>query len=371
MTLAGHPFSPPARVLVVDDESQFCELIRGALEPRGYQVAEAHSGAEALASVAAAPPDVVLLDVLIPGIDGIEVCRRLKADPPTAMLPVIMVTAQSDRRNRLAGIDAGAADYLGKPIDLPDLALRVRNTVTAKRLADEVRENLSRLRDLEHLRDSLTHMIVHDLNSPLAAIIGSLELLQLYATAAAPKLDPAVLDRCLACALQMNDLIASLLDLSRLEAGKMPLHKEATELAPLVSGVLESSRSQLAGRPLVLSGPVGEATAFCDGGVVRRVLNNLIGNAIKCTPAGEVTVALSREASLIRVTVRDTGRGIAPEHHGVIFEKFRQVRESDARAGTGLGLAFCKLAVEAHGGRIGVESERGKGSTFWFTLPAG
>ena len=136
MTLAGHPFSPPARVLVVDDESQFCELIRGALEPRGYQVAEAHSGAEALASVAAAPPDVVLLDVLIPGIDGIEVCRRLKADPPTAMLPVIMVTAQSDRRNRLAGIDAGAADYLGKPIDLPDLALRVRNTVTAKRLAD-------------------------------------------------------------------------------------------------------------------------------------------------------------------------------------------------------------------------------------------
>jgi len=362
--------APQARILVVDDEPQNRELLRDTLELRGYFVEEAGSGAEALARIAAAPPDVVLLDVAMPGMDGLEVCRKLKGDPLTAPLPVIMVTAHVDRKDRLAGIEAGADDYLTKPVDLQDLGLRVCNAVRAKRLADDVRENLRRLRELEHLRDSLTHMVIHDLRSPLASIMMGLEVITMSAVSLTPERKLEIAESCFSSAQRMSEMVTSLLDVSRLEAGEMPLQKNPVKLASVMTDVLESIRGQASRHTIVLAGPAGEATACCDAAIVRRILVNLVDNAIKFSPVGgEVRVELATEGAVVRVTVRDAGAGIAPEYHGKIFEKFGQVEARNARIGTGLGLAFCKLAVAAHGGRIGVESEVGHGSTFWFTLP--
>jgi len=364
------PLASAARILVVDDEPKNRELIRDTLEVRGYAVEEAGSGTEALARIAAAPPDVVLLDVSMPGLDGLEVCRRLKANPRTASLPVIMITAHVDRRDRLAGIEAGANDYLTKPVDLQDLVLRVRNAVSAKRLTDEVKENFRRLRELERLRDSLTHMIIHDLRSPLASVMMGLEVIKISAAKSNRERETKIAEASYSSAQQMSEMISSLLDVSRFEAGKMPLQKIATGLAPVLRAAVESVRSLAAKRQIALAESTGEATACCDGPIVHRILANLIGNALKFTPpGGEVRVTMVTDATFVRVSVTDTGAGIAPEFHGRIFEKFGQVNDQRAHLGTGLGLTFCKLAVEAHGGGIGVESTVGSGSTFWFTLP--
>jgi len=362
--------APQARILIVDDEPTNRELLRDTLELRGYIVEEAGSGAEALARIAAAPPDVVLLDVAMPGMDGLEVCRKLKGDPLTAPLPVIMVTAHVDRKDRLAGIEAGADDYLTKPVDLQDLWLRVCNAIRAKRLADEVRENLRRLRELEHLRDSLTHMVIHDLRSPLASIMMGLEVITMNAAGLTQERKLEIAETCFSSAQRMSEMVTSLLDVSRLEAGEMPLQKKPTNLAPVLSAAVEAIRNLAASQQIALVESAGEAIACCDGPIVRRILANLIGNAVKFTPkGGEVRITMVKDATCIRVSVTDRGAGIAPEYQKKIFEKFGQVNDQRANLGTGLGLTFCKLAVEAHGGGIGVESTVGSGSTFWFTLP--
>lgn len=357
----------PGRVLVVDDEERNRELLRDALGDRGYVVTEAASGADALEAATASPPDVVLLDVSMPGMDGLEVCRRLRQHEATAAIPVIIVTAHGERRDRLAGIEAGANDYLTKPVDIADLALRVRNAVALKRLHDDVAENLRRLQELERLRDGLTHMLVHDLRSPLSSVGLALEMVQM-----AEGVPPHVAED-LALARQsvqtMAEMIAGLLDVARLEAGEMPLQREPVLLAELAAEATALLRRR-AGGPAVRVDVRAPVVVMADRDIVRRVITNLVENAVAYSPPrGVVRVVVEAESAAGRLEVVDEGPGIAAEHHERIFEKFGQARDGQARRGTGLGLTFCKLAVEAHGGRIGVRSTPGQGSEFWVVLP--
>ncbi|MBT3375037.1 MAG: response regulator, partial [Lentisphaerae bacterium] len=209
------------RVLVVDDEPDNRELLRTLLEMKGHTVFDAGNGAEALDMVKDALPDVILLDVMMPEMDGYEVCRRLKGDPETAPVPIIMVTALAGRSDRLEGIDAGANDFLTKPVGAQDVILRVRNSIYTKRLYDQVNESLDRLRELEELRDNLTHMIVHDMRSPLMGICGSLELLQMTVADRLDEEDRDDMERALDSSRLLTEMVSSLLDVSRLEAGKM------------------------------------------------------------------------------------------------------------------------------------------------------
>lgn len=364
------PSATSSRVLVVDDEPKNRELICDTLEAHGFETEEAGDGAQALASISRSAPDIVLLDVAMPGMDGLEVCRRLRSQKSTADLPVLMVTAHADRSDRLDGIKAGANDYLTKPVDLQDLVLRVRNTAAMKRLNDTVKDNLLRLQELERLRDGLTHMVIHDLRSPLSTITMAL---QLIGPAVAEQLGPdkkKFLDTAESGARLMSDMVASLLDVSRLEEGKMPLQRKPCDLAAIVDEVVEQLRLSATNRTLRFEPPEHSATAEADEELLRRVITNLTRNALKFTPKdGTVEIDISTQDGAIRVSVRDNGPGIAPEMHERIFEKFGQIADDHARKGSGLGLTFCKLAVEAHGGQIGVESQVNSGSTFWFTVP--
>lgn len=367
MSAAEVPAS--GRVLVVDDEPRNRELLRDVLEAHGFEVSEAADGMEALALVDATTPDVVLLDVAMPGMDGLTVCRRLKEQPATAAIPVIMVTAHADRRDRLDGIRAGANDYVTKPVDVTDLSLRVGNAVALKRLHGEVADQLHRLQELERLRDALTHMVIHDLRSPLSGIMLALDLIGMTAGGPGSSVseDVALAQR---SARAMSEMIAGLLDISRLESGEMPLERSRVSLAEVAAEAKALAAGVGDGAVVRVEAPSAPVVADADRDVIRRVLTNLVGNALKFTPeGGHVRVAVSGDAGEARVEVVDHGPGIAPEYHGMIFEKFGQVRDRKARLGTGLGLAFCKLAVEAHGGQIGVRSEVGRGSTFWVTLP--
>ncbi len=219
-------------------------------------------------------------------------------------------------------------------------------------------------------QDELTHMIVHDLRSPLTVVTGYMGVLK---DMAGPKLSPAEVNfvsEAQRGADKLNEMISTLLDVGRLEAGQMPLKLQAHDVTEIVRNALSRFAPVVKERKLRCDAPNEPVRVNCDANVIRRILENLISNAVKFTkPDGAITVTVQRDGGKATISVADDGNGIPPDQHKHIFEKFGQTESgSQHRHSTGIGLAFCRLAVEAHGGKIGVQSELGKGSTFWFTL---
>lgn len=363
------------RVLVVDDEAPNRLLLRDWLEARGHEVIEAIDGEQTLTVVASTPPDVILLDVMLPRVDGFEVCRRLKADARTAPIPILLITALTDRQDRLTGIQAGANDFLTKPIDTQDVALRVGNALYAKRLYDQLAENYRRLRELEILRDDLTHMIVHDLRTPLTSVMAGMQVVEMAGELNARQ------QQCLQLAMAggqtLLGMISDLLDVSKMEDGSLQLDCRELSAADLVDRALAQIELLAQGRSLSLVRDLPARLPVFSGDPekLQRTLVNLLSNAVRYTPRGGTITTSVRPGSDQRTVVfavRDTGEGIPGEAFERIFEKFGQVESGPAgqKFSTGLGLTFCKMVVEAHGGRIWIESELGQGSTFSFTIPA-
>jgi two-component system sensor histidine kinase/response regulator len=339
------------------------------LESRNYTVLAAADGEQGLALARDRLPDVVLLDVMMPRLTGFEVCRRLKSEQRTAMIPVLLVTSLDARQDRLAGIDAGANDFITKPIDAGDLILRVRNAAATKRLHDRVALQLRQLQELESARDTLTHMIVHDLRSPLTGLQGYLDLLHTVADGNAEVVD--YVSEAQLIASRLTEMISQVLDVSRLEAGQMPLTLKETDLVALLPEAVSSLGPPPSDITVKYEIPESATMIRCDPDLISRVVVNLVGNAFKFTPRGGlVRLGLLAEADRVRLTVTDNGPGIPPELRGKVFEKFGQAPLGQAAGvrSSGLGLTFCKLAIEAHKGKIGIEGAENGGARFWVEL---
>jgi two-component system sensor histidine kinase/response regulator len=368
MNVSATDVARAASVLVVDDNLDNLRLLGAMLADRGFDVRPVTSGAEALRTVAQAPPDLVLLDVSMPLMDGFEVCARLKQDEATRDVPVIFVTALGDITAKVKGFAAGGTDYITKPFQLEEVLARVSNQLALRDARRQLSSHLERLHELERLRDDLVHMIVHDLRSPLTAMI--MNIYALKSRVAGESRD--IVGELAKAAEALSGMTNTLLDVRRLEEGKMPLQRVACDLTRIAAEVRGALAVMHRGRTIELDGD-GPVVAVCDPALIRRVLENLLSNGIKHSPAsGRLRVAIARVAERIRVTVEDEGEGVPPEARQRIFEKFGAVtaRADSSYHSAGLGLAFCKLAVLAHHGAIGVESARPKGSRFWFELPA-
>jgi signal transduction histidine kinase len=225
-------------------------------------------------------------------------------------------------------------------------------------------------RQVQNLREELTDTLVHDLRNPLTNIRMALELLDQVSAGAATQQQIDVLRIARTSAQRMLGLVNAILDVSRLESGLMPVNREPLELRALAGEVIGLQQPLAQEKALALENcvPASLPRVPADPGLIRRVLENLLGNAIKFTPErGRVHLSAVAGPEHVTITVRDSGPGLPPEMRGSLFQKFITGRHSER--GSGLGLAFCKLAVEAHGGRIWVESEPGAGSAFSFTLP--
>jgi signal transduction histidine kinase len=368
MTPEGAAATLPS-ILVVDDTPANLKLLSDMLKGRGCKVRPAPDGETGLRAAQASPPDLILLDITMPGMDGFEVCERLKADERLRDIPVLFISALDEAGDKVRAFQAGGVDYVTKPFQLEEVEARVRTHLELRRQRRELVESFARLRELEQLRDSLTHMIAHDMKSPLIAVQLAVDMIRFSIDAK----DAAAMEVLEAARSSVNDLmelIAQMLDVSRMESGCMELVRSLVDLCDLAKDELGRHRA-LAGDRSLAHDSVVPVMVEVDVDLVRRVLANLIGNAIKFTAAaGSVRLSVRRTDAEARVEVSDDGCGIAPELHDKVFEKFAQVRDARTRLGAGLGLAFCKMAVEAHGGAIGVESTPGKGSTFWFTVPA-
>ncbi len=372
-------------ILIVDDEEKNIKLIKGILKSEQYQVFGALSGEEALTMLPDICPDLILLDIMMPGMDGFEVCRRLKKDEKTKMIPIVMVTALDEKEHSVQAMNVGADDFLTKPVDHTELHVRIKSLLRIKAYHDtllesyrEIAEKNEKLQELERIKEELTHMIIHDLRTPLMVISANLELFQMDGENLSEKQLHKIEVSVRNCA-EINQLIQSLLDTHKMEEGKLNPEKETVDPAALADEVVEQFSTQAEAKQMSLSftKPNDIPSTRLDSNLIKRVLTNLLTNAIRHTPKGgtiEVAMDLVEpEKENICLRVRDNGNGLAPQYHQKIFNKFEQVslKQSGVISGaSGLGLAFCKMAVEAHGGTIWVESEgEGKGATFNFTLP--
>ena len=362
------PAPIPASILVVDDTPANLQLLAGMLKTHGYRVRPVNSGELALRAVQAEAPDLILLDITMPELDGYEVCRRLKANPAFAEIPVLFISALNGAEDKTLAFQVGGVDYVSKPFQFDEVAARVKTHLELRRQKRELETSLERLRHLESLRDSLTHMIVHDMRSPLAILQMNIEMMQMKAEEQDTTCNELVTNAHYSVDL-LSDMVSQILDVSRMDAGKMQLQLEVSDLEAIGSRVLEAMKP-LTGRKHLSLSCSKPFTVVCDPDVIRRVISNLVGNALKFTPPdGEVSVRIDRNAAFACVSVSDNGPGIEAALQDRIFEKFAQLDGPMRKAGAGLGLAFVKMAVEAHSGHITVDSQISKGSTFSFTLP--
>lgn len=356
-------------LLVVDDDPVNVELLCDLLGAMEYRVVGALSGPRALEMVRERSPDLVLLDVMMPGMSGLEVCRQLKADPETSGIPVVFVTALSDTEDKLKAIEAGGDDFLTKPFNRPILLARIRSLLRLKAASDALDQSYRKLQEMERLRDDMTRMIVHDLKSPLSAMLATLEMTVEGDLGPLSERQRRLLSDAHQRGADMLQLIDNLLDLARLEDSRLRLQLRDLEVQRLLSEVATewSVRTEQKGVSLRVD-PAPPISIRADEHLLRRVFSNLIGNAVRHAGRGvRIHLFAAPDHDDVRFTVADDGVGIPSEFHDVIFHKYGSA--GPVEGPSGLGLTFCKLAVEAHGGRIWVQSGEEGGSAFHFVLP--
>lgn len=364
-------------ILVVDDDAENLALLTRILQRKGYRAEGVSSGEAALDSARSARPDLILLDVLMPGMDGYETCRCLRAESALADIPVLFISGKSDSVDRLEAFHAGGVDYITKPFDGREVIARVKAHLDIRDLQSELKERNAqlqeyndRLRELEAHRDQLVSMVVHDMRSPITVINSTLKLISGELKG---RVDDEI-NEDIRIALKNGQVLSKmaedLLQLSRLESGTVVLDLSVQPLMDLIESVIETKKISAPEIDFHLETDQTGLSAEVDSDIFKRVMDNLLTNAITYSSAGDsVMLDLGSMNGEIVIGVTDKGPGVEPEMQEKVFEKFQ--RGGDGRKHSiGLGLAFCKLAVEAHGGTIGLDSKPGAGSRFWFTLPA-
>ncbi len=368
------PFATPHRtdlagrkILIVDDDRLNARILGSMLQPEGYTVATADSGEAALAACARAMPDLVLLDVMLPGIDGFETCRTLKQRHGDACAPVIFITAKSDSADIIAGLTAGGVDYLPKPFRHQEALARIRTHLQNRLLVGQLSKAISD-------KNKLLGMAAHDLRNPLASIRG---LAQFLRDGTVGPLSPDQLDLVNTihdASESMLQLVSEFLDLSVIEAGELRIQPESCNLAELVgkSVYLNNINAARKQTRIVLSSAPDARQVSLDVQKIKQVVDNLLSNAVKFSPPGAViSVEAATGTSHCTVSVRDQGPGIPEDERHKLFQDFGRtsVRPTAGEQSTGLGLAICRKIVEAHHGTISAENLPGGGCEFKMTLP--
>jgi two-component system, sensor histidine kinase and response regulator len=355
---------------VVDDEANNLTVVELLLSHNDYELSYFDRGMSMLEAMQHRLPDLILLDVMMPGIDGIELCHRLKRDDRTKHIPIVMVTALSSREDLSRCLEAGADDFISKPLNGLELRARVRSLLRIKRQYDELQGLVHLREEMLQLRMDLSHMVIHDLRNPLANILLSCQILQMRGgldDRTAPKIQQIEY-----AGQRLESMIDSLLMTAKLESGKLALHPTRVDLAELVQSVCAefAAIAQQQGVNLVQELAPGSLHIQGDATLLRRVLDNLLSNALKFAPAqSDVTVAVLAHDDQMLLQVRDRGQGVNPELRDQIFAKFEIGQHLPQVKQMGLGLAFCKLVVEAHGGQIQVGDNHPTGCVFTITLP--
>ena len=347
-------------ILVVDDTPDNLTFISGLLKEQ-YRVKVANNGEKALTIARSDnPPALILLDIMMPEMDGYSVCQQLKADPQTRAIPVIFLTAKAETEDERQGLELGAVDYITKPVSPPILMARVKTQLDLKSSYDS-------LKDLLQFREDMVNMLVHDLRNPLTNILLLSEIL-LMNESVTPEKRRKQLDLIYHNGQKLRLLIDDLLIRGKLESSQMELKRALINVGDLCQTAIADMREvgDRKGLRLTLQLPTEACVRDVDPLLFRRVLDNLIANAIKFAPTdSEITMTVDNsngDRLLIKVT--DCGPGVKESLRQQIFAKYEVGTLMKGISQTGLGLAFCKIVVEAHGGSIAVTKNTPSGSVF-------
>ena len=345
-------------VLVVDDTLANLRLLINLLSSQGYTVRPAQSGALALASVEVAQPDIILLDINMPNMDGFEVCEKLKANKETRDIPVIFISALNDTESKLRAFTSGGVDYVAKPFQLEEVSARIRTHLTINRLKHSLEE---RNRDLA----AFDRSVAHDLRSPLTALLGMGELMTMDTSFRTDENFDLILES----AKQMQAIVDALLLFAKVGAGDANI--EPMDMGAIVTKVvsnLDPAIRERAAKVRVSPGPWPTALGY--GPWVEQVLTNYATNGLKYggTPVELLLGWDIASNGFPRFWVQDNGDGLSPDQIRVVFKEFQRLDNVKEEEGHGIGLSIVRRIVQKLGGEVGLESKQGYGSRFSFTL---
>ncbi|HNX26610.1 MAG TPA: response regulator [Phycisphaerae bacterium] len=359
-------------IAIVDDTPANLKLLENMLREQGYRVLAFPRGDFALRGFERNQPDLILLDINMPGIDGFELCRKLKENEKLRDIPVIFISAYNETIDKVKAFSVGGVDYVTKPFQFEEVIARITTHLKISNLQRELARKFKEQKELEELKDNLIHMIVHDMRSPLQGMLGYLELLQ-NDSALLGETHRDYVNMLEQSGKMLINMISDLLDVTRLEKNNMPISRQLCDMRTIIEQSIKNL-GYLAENRIDALIPESKVMLMCDRELITRVVVNIVGNALKYEPVGmKVRIACSQSENNVSVSIADDGPGIPEEYHQKIFEKFGQLSADGGRKplSSGLGLTFARLAVEAHGGNIALTSEMNKGSTFTFELPKG
>lgn len=355
-------------VLVVDDTPTNVQVLVECLSTAGYRALVAEDGESALDQLQHTLPDIILLDVMMPGIDGFETCRRLKARPEVADIPVIFMTAVTEISNKIRGFEVGAVDYITKPYHHGEVLSRVATQLTLRRQHLELQAMLEQ-------RAKFMRIAAHDLRNPLTAVVAWTDLALEDARAAGLTSMENMLVRIKASANRTSHIIEDFLNLQVLRAGGSEYRQEPFDLAEVVMQVVDQHRYAAEQKKIGLeyTPPASATRAVGHPAHTNQILTNYVSNAIKYSPPGRcVMVAVKPGGPGWRVEVQDQGPGIQPKDRPSLFVEFARIpnKPTGGETSTGLGLAIVKHLAEVQGGKVGADFPAEGGSVFWLEIPA-
>lgn len=373
MKAKNQPDKKEDLILIVDDVPKNIQLLGKILDHNGYKVVAVTNGDQVMKAATKYNPDLILLDIMMPGKTGFEVCEELKAKPKVSDIPVIFLTARTEEEDVIRGLSLGGVDYITKPFNSGELLARIDAHMSLKKARDLIIEQQEELHELSKTKDKLYSIIAHDLKGALFGITGLTELLQ-------NELDQHDLedgikgsvDLIYKSAHSASQILENLLIWTRLQTNLLELDATQFSLSECIEKCIQLYQTQANNKNVQIKFTPQNTTVYADEQMMSTVFRNLISNAIKFSSSGDsIYVEIIRIGQGYKITVKDEGMGMPKEVIDDIFNpKDRPQREgTSSEKGTGLGLLLCKEFVEMHEGEIMVESEPGSGTEFSVTFP--
>jgi two-component system sensor histidine kinase/response regulator len=370
------------KILIVEDNQENMDLLVYFLKPQGYDIINVKDGLSAITKVEEEHPDIILLDIMLPKMDGYEVCDRIKKNQKTKFIPVIMLTALKELQNKVRALEVGADDFLSKPFENIELLARVKSLLRLKEYHDELEAKNKELADkntsllgMDKFKEDLTNLIVHDMKNPLFVIQGNLQMMSMSMQNLPTEILKKYTQRIERSSQQLLRMVVNLLDISRIEEGTIKLKNNKADINRIIEDIINRIKDypENQEKQIVTDLDSNLPELVVDQSIIERVFENLINFSVtNIVEDGKVIITTSiGDNQNIQFITHDNGTQIPKNYHDKIFEKFSQteIKNSGYRVDRALGLTFCKFAVDAHKGHMCLDLDNKVGNRFIIELP--